>query len=239
MVEKKDIMTKRAWEHKEEVVNSFQKAVDNNDVDTISKMLIGKDIIINAFEKACENGEIETVKLLIDAGISTMNEDAISYAVSNGRIEIVELFINNGISTEFLKQPFWKAILNGNVKIVDLLLKNGIYHDMQMSTNIKSPGKRALIIATEKGYDEIVNLLIKYGADIYNQHIDREHPLIIAAEKGYTGVVKVLLENGQYLKGDNEYLGKNAMRIAIANDYTEIVELLEKAGERRTKKIVY
>lgn len=230
MLIQKDIISDRAWKFEEEVVSSIQKAVNNNDVNTISKMLIGKDLIITAFEEACGNGEIETVKVLIEAGISVMNEDAILKATYNERIEIVELLINQGLDKQFIQRYFGNVLSYGKAKIVELLLKIGVDPERQMYKNSREVGERYIIFATKNGYDEIVDLLIKYGANIYNRYFDSEHPLIIAAEKGYTKVVKVLLENGLSVKGDDEEFAEKAMRIAKREGFTEIVELLEKAG---------
>ena len=229
MANHKDIMTERAWKHEEEVTSTIQKAIDNNDINTIIHKLIGKDIIIDIFEKSCENGEIEKVNLLMETGIGIMNEDAILKAAYNERVEIVEKFIKAGISKKIMQEVFEIVIQRGKVKIAELLLENGVNPDMQMPATFNLPGERYLIFATKKGYDEIVDLLIKYGANIYNRYLDNEHPLIIAIEEGYTKVVKVYLKNGLSVSGDNMDVGIRAMKIARRKGFTEIVELLEKA----------
>jgi len=57
-------------------------------------------------------------------------------------------------------------------------------------------GNTALIEASEKGYTEIVKLLLKAGADVNAEDGDGRTALILAKEQGYIEIVDLLKKAG-------------------------------------------
>ena len=64
-------------------------------------------------------------------------------------------------------------------------------------------GWTPLYSAANKGYLEIVKLLIENGADINKSNNDGWTPLYSAADKGHLEVVKLLIENGADINKSN------------------------------------
>lgn len=57
-------------------------------------------------------------------------------------------------------------------------------------------GQTPLSVATEKGHEVAVRLLVEKGAYVYYMDNDGRTSLSAAAEKGHKTVVKLLVENG-------------------------------------------
>lgn len=80
------------------------------------------------------------------------------------------------------------AAKNNYADVVTLLLEKRV--DINA---VDDAGHTALILAAENGNKDIVELLIKNGADPSAKH---NEALLRAAERGHTEVIKLLLENG-------------------------------------------
>jgi len=78
----------------------------------------------------------------------------------------------------------------------------------------------ALLTATRKGYDKVVELLIKTGADV---HANSDYALCWAAERGYNKVVELLIKAGADVHADDDY----AFYWATRKGHDKVVELLK------------
>lgn len=91
--------------------------------------------------------------------------------------------------------------------------------------------KTALYIACEKGYEDIVKLLLKRKADATicdSEEDNRFSPLTIAARNGHLAIVKTLLKSGIKIESrDGE--NRTPLFAAAANNQPEIVEYLCKS----------
>lgn len=56
------------------------------------------------------------------------------------------------------------------------------------------PGRTALSLASERGYDEIVKLLLEHGAEPDPEDQDKKTPLSWATRGGHAGIVRRLLD---------------------------------------------
>ena len=97
---------------------------------------------------------------------------------------------NRGI--QYSEQAFLAEVSKNNEEAVDLFIKAGMNNE---ATNDK--GQTALMIASEKGYANMINRLGKPNAASFN-HVDRDGntALMIASRQGQENVVNVLLERG-------------------------------------------
>lgn len=88
----------------------------------------------------------------------------------------------------------------------------------------KCTGETILLLASQKGYTEIVNLLLDKRA---NPNISNSGntSLIRACNSGYTEIVKLLLDKGADYN-ITDVAGYNPLYIACNNGYTKIVKLL-------------
>ena len=111
------------------------------------------------------------------------------------------------------------------MEIVELLVE--VYEANVNAVN--KDGNPALILAMEKGYVEIVKLLLEAGANANARDKDGNYALILAMEEGYVGIVKLLLEAGANTNARDEY-GWTALMNAARDGHVEIVKLLLEAG---------
>ncbi|AYP74066.1 ankyrin repeat protein [Fowlpox virus] len=119
------------------------------------------------------------------------------------------------------------SINNQTVSVVEYLVKNGA--DVKNPVRIRVSNNyypSPLIVASKIGNEEIVKLLIFYGAVVNKKcEILGSTPLHIAVTYGNTKVVKLLLENGA---NPNSLDDKDLTPLHIAiNKHSDMVELIK------------
>ena len=88
--------------------------------------------------------------------------------------------------------------------------------------------------AVQIGNTEVVKLLLERGADVnVKSTTDGSTALMWATQKGNMDIVKLLLKNSADVNAENDD-GTTAHHIAIRQGYTNIVQLLEKAGAEKS-----
>lgn len=87
--------------------------------------------------------------------------------------------------------------------------------------------KTPLLVASAKGYSDIVRLLLEKGADTEASHpaLDQA-PLLVAAASGHEDVVRLLLAHGVKVEA-KDYRGLTARDRAVKQGHAEIAKLLE------------
>ncbi|CAG0910911.1 unnamed protein product, partial [Cyprideis torosa] len=73
-----------------------------------------------------------------------------------------------------------------------------------MVVNMKEIDSMALYEAAQHGHTDIVELLIKHGADVNILSTSGNTPLIVACTNGHADVVRVLLKHGANREVHNE-----------------------------------
>lgn len=160
---------------------------------------------------------------------------------------IVSLFITFtalGHPCERDLYSFFDAVKDNNILTVSTLLSSSCKDVINICD--EALGKTALIFAVERGYTNMVAMLLKNGADpllavdksiieIYNNNLSKI-PLIIAVERNYKEIVKLLLDYYPALCLHEKYrdsldiydkeTGKSALIIAIEHNNPEIITLL-------------
>lgn len=116
------------------------------------------------------------------------------------------------------------------------VVKKGVYEDVETLLKFGiDPNSidscTALIIAVLHDREDLVELLIKYGADV-NLHTEPyDIPLLIAIKKGNFKIVKLLVENGAKYNGDPKWRTQ-PLHVAAHEGHIEIAEfLLEKGAD--------
>ena len=141
-------------------------------------------------------------------------------AAYDGDIYIAECLLSKGASsneTGKAGMPPLVAALSSdspNPHMIQLLLETGA-----------NPGDSALSLAINKKNALIVRLLLKAGAKL--QGIN----LLEAVSSGHAGIVRQILQAGADINFRNAEK-QTAMDIAVKKGYTEIADILQKAGER-------
>ena len=157
-------------------------------IDSGAKYYIPNKNNMNIFHVACYYGETKILKILIKK-----KKESDSYE------EIQELMDQNtyqGVT------PFYIASEQGKIDIIEILyaLHKDISNNIKIKINIDT--KRTivdyspLLIASCKGYNEIVKKLIKWGADIEAVDNLKRSPLYIATVYGRIEIVYLLLKGG-------------------------------------------
>lgn len=122
-------------------------------------------------------------------------------AVEGGKapVEFLQYLIDNGADVNHRDSwdcvPLFSAVFSVKLSqtgdVARLLLKNGA----DPNASSRRPGNTALYWAAARGYKEVAEALIEYGADVNVRFRDRT-PLSYAKEKGHMDVVQVLLQHG-------------------------------------------
>jgi len=115
----------------------------------------------------------------------------------------------------------------GYDKVVELLVDRGAEIEAQ-SERTKDT---ALSLACTKGRYEVVDYLIKKGANKEHRNVSDYTPLSLAASGGYVNIIKLLLQNGAEINSrTGSKLGISPLMLAAMNGNTAAVKLLLDMG---------
>lgn len=222
------------------------------------KYLIAKGVNVNQtldngetyLQKACRNGNIKMVLALIEMGadINQPRDDGetpLITAFNSGKYEIVSALIFSGLdlfidrNREMVLKVLSKMI-NGKellFYIVDSnrfdILKTVIEifgEENSINFNQKdSSGNSILITACNKGDINMVEALIKMGADVNQAKKNGVTPLFIASQQGHIEVVKTLIEEKANVNQARDD-GATPLYIACSKNHLEIANALFEAG---------
>jgi ankyrin repeat protein len=177
---------------------------------------------------AAKNGHTDTVQALIKAGadINYCNitplfgggPTALTFAIIGEHIETVKFLIKAGAK---FHNSFPLACSTGNLAMVKKLLEAGC-------ENWITDG---LLAASKSGHSEVVELLIRTGADVNGGH--QFSALMKASSGGHIKVVELLLKSGANVNTQTE--GRyTALGLAKKYGHKDIVRLLKRAGAKLT-----
>jgi ankyrin repeat protein len=125
---------------------------------------------------------------------------------------------------------------------VDNLIQQGFFRDKRHNINETEDGDSALYVACERGYTEIVELLLHAGAwpqpDPVTPQcwLDVETPLFGAILEGHTSVVDLLLEAGVDVNVPTNLYSwyTYPLQLAEIHEHSEIAKLLLEHGAKRS-----
>lgn len=148
--------------------------------------------------RAAGKGEVGEVESLVEAGAD------INAANSTGQT------------------PLYLAAASGNGEMVSGLLEDGAELDVPDSGD----GLRALHVAAQHGHTDVVDLLVRYGADTEARTRHQQTPLHLAALHGHAGVTARLLR--YHVKLDSRDAdGMTAQQLAEKYGHKNVLELIE------------
>lgn len=121
------------------------------------------------------------------------------------------------------------AVLSGNIENVLSLFEIGANVNF-----CNSKGEYPLIVASEEGHLDVVDLLLSNGANVHNKCSDgasarNASPLMVASRKGHFAVVELLLSKGANVH-DKDKDGRSSLFLACINGFLDVVELLVSKG---------
>ncbi|KAE8361154.1 ankyrin repeat-containing domain protein [Aspergillus caelatus] len=183
---------------------------------------------------AVKNGSEYIVQLLLAKGAYPDPKDwrgaTPLYAAANfGYLPILNLLCQSGADPDPVADDGSTAIsialIEGYTDIVRFLLETG---KASLPSQEGEERRCALSWAAERGYREIVSLLIQYGQDVNTKDYKGRTPLSHVVEGGHVEIIKMLLLNTSSIDlmeidGDGETLYSRATK----HDNPEIMNLLE------------
>lgn len=180
---------------------------------------------------ACYNGHFEIAKMLLDLGAdpniqNIHDQTPLELAADRGYLEIVNLLVNKKAILN--KQsidgatPLSLAVCRNHVEVVKKLIDAGA------DVNLDHP----LGTAAQKGYLEIINMLIDGKVIIDKQGFNGATALNIAAECNHIEVVTTLIKAGADLNIPN-HRGITPLKKAVNFNHLEIANLLRLEMNRR------
>jgi ankyrin repeat protein len=177
----------------------------------IVQRLISRGVQVNFFKKnnytplhrASEKGSEDVVRILVkheaDVEAKTrQNNRAVHLAVIHGHINVLKALIEHGASLDVKTMekhtPMLIAAQRGYTSIIDLLYRSDI--DVNRVVNKQS----ALSIATSYGREDVVQQLIRLGANVNMQGLHQVTSLHLACKEGYLGIMRALIAGGANLE---------------------------------------
>jgi len=207
---------------------------------------------------AVEKGHLEVMEILLeraDIKLNTQNENVppvLTYAVQAATrtpeekglsmvkaLTIVDLLLekraNANIITDVKKESVLTAALQNRdvtdehtFAIVKLLFLKAKYIDRD---HINQEGCSALHLAVSFNWPQMVDFLLKNGADVNVSPFGEGFtPLHSAVRMGHLEVVEILLKNGAKLNATNWH-GHTPLHYAVEKGHLEIMDMLLKRGD--------
>jgi ankyrin repeat protein len=219
------------------------RACDKNYIETIKSLLEKyksfreKDTFIKfILFKAFMKDEVNIIKFLYNQDINITSEIEFNYlldcSITNENYELVELLLKGNLNFQIhnknLNKLYSKMYSNFKDKAFDLiklLLERGIDINNSESKNEFS----FLLFACNIDRLDIIDYLIKKGANIEITGYEMYTPLKYACKEGKLQLVKFLVENGADVNGKSDYIGR-PITIAYDNGNLDIVKYLLDKG---------
>jgi hypothetical protein len=183
-------------------------ATDSNDVQWEKLVKVMYDL------KPAKDSRLEQLKALINEGVDV--NDAIGF----------ESLLRVGETRADRKGTAWPldvAVRQAQVDMVELLLANGAkFHGQEMA--------QAAFASNPKQTLAMITALLKAGAEVNSRDEYGSTALSWASYRGNKDLVKLLLAQPGIKLDETNLDGETALMVAAENGYSEIVEMLLKAG---------
>lgn len=218
-----------------------------------------KDPNLKLIRQCLEDGADVNGGSLVES--RSLNGSPLWYASMYGNIDVVRLLLDYGANLEDKvvsdKTVLMVASMNGHHKIVDILLQN--HHEYSNNSQSKSSrskgdvsqknttkiidevengtGLTALIYASMSGHTNVVEYLLRNGANINQYDIGGKTAFWWASRYGHTPIVEIFLEHNADGLHNNfaNHWGNNPLVIASFYGHDKVVEkMLQKKGSAST-----
>ena len=196
--------------------NNYTQAIENHNIENVKYLLKYIEINISlSIHIAVYNRDLEIVRFLLSVEEQFKHKstdyntyNSIREASEKGYIEIVKFFLDNGFDS---RETITWASIRGHVETVKFLL-SGDYH-----LDLGNYDNAAIRLASERGYSEVVELLLKDGRA--NPGANNNYAIQFAARNGHVDVIRLLLR-------DNRVDPSFAVQIASKRGHLDVIRLL-------------
>ncbi|VDN97700.1 unnamed protein product [Rodentolepis nana] len=164
-------------------------------------MEVGGNGCSTALMEAAQEGHVELVRRLLQQGanvlaMTTSGDTALHYAAENGHFKVCQELIKWGADPDHIvltndpKTPLMKAARSGHLDVVQLLVECGFPIDQTTSKNDAT----ALSLACNGGHVQVVEYLLRMGADLYHELNDGCTMIIECARSGSPAVARLIID---------------------------------------------
>ena len=233
---------------------SIFKAADRGLVDEIKSYATQTDLAsirdsegCTCLHRAARNGQTQLVNVLLteltgfNVNCTLRAKTALYEASCQGHVETVLELIKLGANVHLSKfnewNPLHAAAAKGYSEICRVILDSisNVKDLAQFIEAANKEGSTALSLAAREGHAEVVNELLRRGANPNHQNHNNRVPLLSACSSGNVQVVQALIKVGK-CKLDDEHVidksGANPMHEAAVAEETHVMEwLLENLRE--------
>ena len=184
---------------------------------------------------AAYKGENEICEILLAAGASLITQDmqqhnALDYAAAKGRVDTVKILLEkSGKNDGDNNLQYAKLIIAAFAGDTSLFPKG---NELKTINRLSVEGRSPLHIAASQNSSDMVQALIKKGADIDLRNASRQTPLHFAAWSNQVKVAKALVDEGADIDAKDSS-GNTPLMFAAARGSKEMISFLIREGANK------
>ncbi|XP_071099255.1 inversin-like [Haliotis cracherodii] len=190
----------------------------------------------NILHLACQENNVEMVKYVLSQDMVGINDRGhyertpVMRAAEKGYKEVVELLVHKGADVTLVDKDGNNILHLACQKTTVEMMKYVLSQDM-VGINDRGHYERTPVMrAAEKGYKEVVELLVHKGADVTLVDKDGNNILHLACQKTNVELVKYVLSQDMVNINDRGQYERTPVMKAAEKGYKEVVELLVHKG---------
>ncbi len=213
------------------IKTSYQGQSDNVDLFIKGGMEVDSADDETALLAAVRADKKEIVEMLLnngaDCNVDSYMGSPLCLAAKNGSYEISQMLIEHGAKENYYKysvSPLLNAIKYNHPEITELLILSGADADWADPVT----GKTLLMVASENGNNNIIDLLLENGADINEKDKSGSDALYYAALNGRKEAVALLLDKGASMLNKKGLMNRSVITAFGKNDKEIIKIMLDK-----------